>query len=141
MSSRCKYTTKEVELLARLIKAEAQGEGKKGMLLVGNVGINRVVAKCDLFKKVHSIRQMVYQKPGGFTSINSKLFNSGVNKMQKNIALKTIKSWQGFPATRSLFFYSPGKNKTCKSKFYGDFVGKYKGHCFYQFGKDKKCGL
>ena len=31
MSSRCKYTTKEVDLLARLIKAEALGEGKKGI--------------------------------------------------------------------------------------------------------------
>ena len=62
MASRCKYTTKEVDLLARLMKAEAVGEGKKGMLLVGNVGINRVVAKCDLFKKVHSITQMVYQE-------------------------------------------------------------------------------
>ena len=141
MASRCKYTTKEVELLARLIKAEAVGEGKKGMLLVGNVGVNRVVAKCDLFKRVHNITQMVYQDPGGFTSINSKLFNSGVNKMQKNLALKTIKSWQGWPATRSLFFFSPGKGNKCKKKFYGDFVGQYKGHCFYNPPDIKKCGL
>lgn len=141
MASRCKYTTKEVDLLARLMKAEAVGEGKKGMLLVGNVGVNRVVARCDLFKKVHSITQMVYQDPGGFTSIDTKLFNSGANKMQKNLALKTIKAWQGWPATRSLFFYSPGKGKTCKKKFYGNFVGQFKGHCFYQFDKSKKCGL
>lgn len=141
MASRCKYTTKEVDLLARLMKAEAVGEGKKGMLLVGNVGVNRVVAKCDLFKKIHTITQMVYQDPGGFTSKDSKLFNSGANKMQKNLALKTIKSWQGWPATRSLFFYSPGKGNKCKKKFFGDFVGQFKGHCFYQFGSDMKCGL
>jgi len=64
--SRCKYTTKEVELLARLMRAEALGEGNTGMLLVGNTGINRVVANCNEFKRIRSITQMVYQKPGGF---------------------------------------------------------------------------
>ena len=42
MSSRIAYNSKEVELLARLIKAEALGEGQEGMLLVGNVVVNRV---------------------------------------------------------------------------------------------------
>ena len=45
--SRCKATTKEVELLARLMRAEALGEGNTGMLLVANVGVNRVVADCN----------------------------------------------------------------------------------------------
>ena len=34
--ARISYTEKEVELLARLIKSEALGEGEEGMLLVGN---------------------------------------------------------------------------------------------------------
>ena len=33
------YTTKEKELLARLMRAEALGEGDLGMLMVGNVVI------------------------------------------------------------------------------------------------------
>ena len=34
----------EVSLLARLMRAEAESEGKLGMLMVGNVGVNRVLA-------------------------------------------------------------------------------------------------
>ena len=47
-----KYTTKEKELLARLMRAEAVGEGNLGMLMVGNVGINRVLADCLTFKNI-----------------------------------------------------------------------------------------
>ena len=45
-----KYNQKELELLARLMRAEALGEGNLGMLMVGNVGINRVIANCLTFK-------------------------------------------------------------------------------------------
>lgn len=44
-----KYTEKEMELLARLMRAEAVGEGDLGMLMVGNVGVNRVLADCLTF--------------------------------------------------------------------------------------------
>ena len=47
-----KYTDKELELLARLMRAEAVGEGNLGMLMVGNVGVNRVIAKCLTFKDI-----------------------------------------------------------------------------------------
>ena len=61
-----KYTKKELELLARLMRAEAESDGELGMLMVGNVGINRVLANCLDFKKITSIEQMVFQRPGGF---------------------------------------------------------------------------
>lgn len=60
-----KYTDKELELLARLMRAEAVGEGNLGMLMVGNVGINRVLADCLTFKDITTISQMIYQSPGG----------------------------------------------------------------------------
>ena len=50
-----KSTDKEKEILARLMRAEAVGEGNLGMLMVGNVGINRVLADCLTFKDVRSI--------------------------------------------------------------------------------------
>lgn len=34
------HTSKEVQLLARLLREEAKGDGKLGMLMVGNVGGN-----------------------------------------------------------------------------------------------------
>jgi len=40
------YTTKELDLLARIMRAEAQTEGDLGMLMVGNVVVNRVIADC-----------------------------------------------------------------------------------------------
>ena len=59
MSSRIAYNSKEVELLARLIKAEALGEGQEGMLLVGNVLVNRVAAVSDVFKNVVTITEAI----------------------------------------------------------------------------------
>ena len=38
------YTEKELDLLARLMRAEAVGEGDLGMLMVGNVIVNRALA-------------------------------------------------------------------------------------------------
>ena len=60
-----KYTEKELELLARLMRAEAVGEGNLGMLMVGNVGVNRVIADCLIFRDIKTISQMVFQSPGG----------------------------------------------------------------------------
>ena len=44
-----KYNQKELELLARLMRAEALGEGNLGMLMVGNVIVNRALADPETF--------------------------------------------------------------------------------------------
>ena len=49
------YNSKELDLLARLMRAEALGEGDLGMLMVGNVAINRVICNCIDFKNIRSI--------------------------------------------------------------------------------------
>lgn len=141
MASRVAYTSKDIDLLARLMKAEAVGEGKFGMLLVGNVGINRVVANCDLFRRVTSIRQMVYQSPGGFSGVNTALFNSGANWTIKNLALKNIKFYRAEPANRALFFNAPPRGQGCATRFYGTFAGRFKNHCFYQPYNLQQCGI
>ena len=40
------YNSKELDLLARIMRAEALNEGELGMLMVGNVVVNRVLANC-----------------------------------------------------------------------------------------------
>ena len=45
------YNSKELDLLARIMRAEALNEGELGMLMVGNVVVNRVLANCLTFKK------------------------------------------------------------------------------------------
>lgn len=39
-------TDKDTAMLARLMRAEAEGEGKQGMLLVGRLGFNLVCFDC-----------------------------------------------------------------------------------------------
>ena len=124
MASRVKYNKKDVETLARLIKSEALGEGNFGMLLVGNVGVNRVVYKCSPFKGITSIQKMVYQ-PGNFLGVNTKLFNAPVNTKIKELAQKNIKFWRAEPANKALYFQNPGKGKECKNRFWGKLSGKY----------------
>lgn len=141
LMSRIRYNTKEVSLLARLMRAEALGEGKQGMLLVGNVGVNRVCAKCGVFKKITTIQQMIYQKPSGFSAVESKLFYGPAGKVEKDLAKKVIKFWRAKPAYRALFFKNPGKNKPCPKNFWGPLAGKYKQHCFYNPSNPKKCGI
>jgi N-acetylmuramoyl-L-alanine amidase len=139
--ARIKHTSSEVTLLARLMKAEALGEGKFGMLLVGNVGVNRVIATCGLHKSVSSIKQMVYQQPGGFAGVNTPLFNEPVTKMQKDLAHKTIVFWRADPANYALYFRNPGQGNPCGDYFFGPFVGRYKNHCYYNPDPEENCGL
>lgn len=138
--SRIAYNSKEVDLLARLVKAEALGEGEEGMLLVGNVVVNRVVANCDVFKNVVTITEAIYQK-NAFAGVGTPLFNGPVNTKEKEIALRTIKSYRNAPATYALWFKNPGTNVDCPPKFYGNFSGRFKNHCFYNPGLQLKCDI
>jgi N-acetylmuramoyl-L-alanine amidase len=61
-----KSNSNDRQLLARLLRAEVEGEGEQGILMVGNVGVNRVKANCLDFKNIRTVSQMVYQSPGGF---------------------------------------------------------------------------
>ena len=127
-----KYTTKELDLLARLMRAEAVGEGQLGMLMVGNVAINRVLANCLTFKNINSIYQMVYQSPGGFSGINSSLFNSSATTLEKELALRNIKGEYYYPATDALWFYAPENGTSCVGLWYDQRLsGRYLNHCFY----------
>ena len=130
-----KYTEKELDLLARLMRAEALGEGSLGMLMVGNVGVNRVIANCLDFK-IRSITNMIYPSPGGFSGTNSALFQSSSTTAEKNLAKRIIKGEYFHPATNALWFYAPGSGNSCKSTWYNQInSGKYKNHCFYEPAK------
>ena len=100
--SRIAYNQREVDLLARLIRAEAVGEGDEGMLLVGNVVVNRVAAQCDVFTDVTSITEAVYQK-NAFAGVESPLFQGPANAKEKELAQKTIEYYRRSPATYALW--------------------------------------
>lgn len=96
------YNNAEVKLLARLLRAEAEGEGKLGMLLVGNVGINRVRANCYDFKNINSITKMVYQRPGGFESTLYSYFYQAARSSEITLAKRVINGERFVPATRGV---------------------------------------
>ena len=78
-----KYSNKELDLCARLMRAEAQAEGELGMLMVGNVIVNRAIANCLDFKNIRSITDAIYQK-NAFVGVNSNLFNSKSTTKEKS---------------------------------------------------------
>lgn len=128
-----KATQKEKELLARLMRAEAVGEGGLGMLMVGNVGINRVIADCLTFKDINTISEMIYQSPGGFSGTNSSLFYGNPTEKEQQLADRVIRGEYYHPATNALWFYAPTVGVSCTSTWWDQqLAGKYKGHCFYQ---------
>ena len=125
------YTTKELDLLARIMRAEAQTEGDLGMLMVGNVVVNRVIADCYTFKNIDSIEEAIDQ-PNQFVGTSSSLFYGSATTAEKNLAERTLRGEYYHPATHSLWFYAPGKN-SCTSTWYSQpLAGKYKNHCFYK---------
>lgn len=126
------YTTKELDLTARLMRAEALSDGDLGMLMVGNVIVNRAIADCLDFKKIRSITDVVYQNPGGFTGKDSPLFFSSSTTKEKELAERVLKGEYYHPATHALWFYAPGSSIDCKATWFNQRnSGRYKSHCFY----------
>ena len=58
---RIAYRSKDVDLMARMMRAEAEAEGKQGMLYVGNVIVNRAKADCLDFRDVRNIEDVIFQ--------------------------------------------------------------------------------
>ena len=126
------YTSKELDMMARLMRAEALAEGNLGRLMVGNVIVNRAIATCYTFKNIRSISGVVNQNPGGFSGVNSSLYVGSATTKEKQLAERCLKGEYYYPATHALWFYAPGKN-TCKTNWYEQpFAGSYKKHCFYK---------
>lgn len=125
------YTTKEKDLLARIMRAEALNEGDLGMLMVGNVVVNRVVANCYTFTNIDSITDAIYQK-NQFSGTENSLFYGSATTAELRLAERTLRGEYYYPATHALWFYAPGNN-TCRNTWYNQpLAGKYKNHCFYR---------
>ncbi len=126
------YNEKEKELLARLMRAEALGEGSLGMLMVGNVVINRVIGNCLDFTGLRTISDAIYQSPGGFSGVNSSLFVGTPTAKEKELAERILRGEYYHPATNALWFYAPKGETNCVNLWYNQRnSGRYKNHCFY----------
>lgn len=137
---RVTYREKDLVLLCKIMRSEAQGEGVFGMKLVGNVVVNRAVAKCSPFKKLKTLEDVIMQ-PNAFEGTTTPLFLSAPTTQERRIALQCIKFWRAYPAYSALYFQAPGKGKPCKENFWGTLAGRFKNHCFYNSSTGEDCGL
>ena len=126
------YTDNDIDMLARIMRAEALNEGDLGMLMVGNVIINRILANCLTFKNIRSVYDAIYQK-NQFTGVNSSLFQGSATSYEKELAKRILNGEYYYPATNALWFYAPSKGSSCKDIWYSQkLAGRYKNHCFYK---------
>ncbi|UXH46568.1 cell wall hydrolase [Rossellomorea vietnamensis] len=132
---RVKYTDADVALMARMMRAEAEGEGKQGMLYVGNVIVNRAKAECLDFKQVRTIRQVIFQVQGGNYSFEAvqkgNLFYNRARSVEKKLAKKNLDYWAQHPAKFALWYFNP--YAPCPPTWYDQpFAGQFKQHCYYE---------
>lgn len=124
-------TANDVSLLARLMRAEAEGDGQLGMLLVGNVGVNRVLGNCLDFNNIRTISQMVFQSPGGFEATQKGYFYQAARTQDKRLAKRVLNGERFHPATNALWFFQP--SGACPAQWYDQWnSGRFKAHCFFQ---------
>ena len=129
------YSKKELDLCARIRRAEALAEGDLGMLMVGNVVVNRTIANCLDFKDTRTITDVIYQK-NQFSGTKSSLFQSSSTTREKDLARRVLKGEYYHPATNALYFYAPKTNEKCKKTWFNqNYAGRYKNHCFYEPNK------
>ena len=132
---RVKYTESDVALMARMMRAEAEGEGRLGMLMVGNVIVNRLKADCLDFLNLRSIRDVIFQVQGGNYSFEAvqkgNVFYQGARDVEKRLAQKALDYWREHPSKYALWYFNPyGK---CPPTWYAQpLAGQYKQHCYYE---------
>lgn len=117
------FNKEEIELLAKIINAEAGNQPYEGMLAVGNVVLNRV--ESDGFPD--TIRGVIYQK-GQFQPVS----NGAINKPPSEEAIQAAKAvLEGVRVIDEdvIFFYNP-KISTSKWIFTRHVVFKIGDHAF-----------
>lgn len=125
-----KANTNDIDLLARLIRAEAEGEGNLGMMMVGNVGVNRILSDCLDFKNIRNMRDMVFQSPGGYEAIQKPYFYQRARDKEKRLARRLVNGERQHPASNALWFFRPTGG--CPGQWYNQRnTGRYKAHCFF----------
>ena len=99
-STSSKYSNSDLQLLARLISAEARGESYKGQVAVGAVVLNRV--KSSSFP--NSISGVIYQ-PYAFTCVNDGQINYTPTSSAVSAAKDAMNGWD--PTNGCIYYYNP----------------------------------
>ena len=121
--------------MARMMRAEAEGEGRLGMLMVGNVIVNRLKADCLDFLNLRSIRDVIFQVQGGNYSFEAvqkgNVFYQRAREVEKRLAKQALDYWRQHPFKYALWYFNPYGQ--CPPTWYGQpLAGQYKQHCYYE---------
>lgn len=132
---RVQYTSSDVNLVARMMRAEAEGEGRLGMLMVGNVIVNRLKANCLDFQGLRTIRQVIFQVQGGNYSFEAvqkgNVFYNPARSVERRLAKLTLDYWREHPSKYALWYFNP--YGPCPPTWYNQpFTGQFKQHCYYE---------
>lgn len=131
----------DLELLARIIKCEAGGEGDDGMKAVASVVMNRVNVTYGEYGRLHTVRQVVFQ-PGQFVCAREtvggeynaqNLYNMNLEQVHWDIAEWAMAGNRLTNLGYALWFFNPYSSK-CRANFpskVGEFVIRIGDHCFY----------
>lgn len=101
-SSNSQYSNEDIELLAKVISAEARGESYEGQVAVGAVILNRV--KHPSFPD--SISGVVYQK-GAFSCVTDSNWYKPVAESSKKAARDAINGWD--PSGGAVYYFNASK--------------------------------
>lgn len=105
------FSSSELELLARMVSAEARGEPYTGQVAVAAVILNRI--RHPSFP--NTLAGVIYQ-PGAFSALNDGQFNQPVADSSRRAALDAINGWD--PSGGAIYYYNPttATNKWIRSR-------------------------
>ncbi len=96
------FSSSDVYLLAKVIAAEARGEGYVGQVAVGAVVLNRV----DSASFPDTVSGVVYQR-GAFSAVTDSNWSVSPDASSRKAAQDAINGWD--PSGGALYYYNPAK--------------------------------
>ena len=101
-SNKTPYSSSDIDLLAKVISAEARGESYEGQVAIGAVILNRVAHPSF----PNSISGVVYQN-GAFSCVYDSNWYASVADSARRAALDAINGWD--PTGGAIYYYNPKK--------------------------------
>ena len=101
-SNSTSYSNQDVELLAKVISAEARGESYQGQVAVGAVILNRVAHPSF----PDSLSGVIYQK-GAFSCVNDSNWYQPTSDSSKRAAQDALNGWD--PTGGAIYYFNPAK--------------------------------
>lgn len=114
------YSSADIEMLARMISAEARGEPYTGQVAVGAVILNRV----EHSSFPNSISGVIYQN-GAFDALYDGQFNNHATESAQRAARDALNGWD--PSGGAIYYYNPSTatNKWIRSRPVITRIGKH----------------